>query len=294
MRFSCIAGVTISWATDHSLKQRSSCVILIQNTPPPVSRTAAARRLTAGTMSRAAGTAAKPIASFTKACCRSMTTSAVCAGSRSAKECAAPRRWITHWTITSGMVAPINFIGVPSRSARRRRKRVDELGVAQVCPQRRWNRIAQKLRVFLYLLNVAWAWEDRRDSRVSKWELQRRGDQRHGMTIACRPDRVDPISDLGWSGSVIPTVAACQNAGIVHRAHDDRNARPLAFWQQIIERVLFEERVPTGQKEGIPVAPIHRFQQHFPFVDANPDRPYQTVTAQLFERPVAAVAKYPH
>ena len=65
----------------------SSCVIWTQKTPPPAWRTAAASRLTAGTMSRAAGTTACPTASFMKAFCRSMTTSAVRAGSSSAKQC---------------------------------------------------------------------------------------------------------------------------------------------------------------------------------------------------------------
>ncbi len=84
MRFSRIAGDDISCAIDQSLRQRSSCVMRTQNTPPPASRTAAASRFTAGTMSRAAGHTAWPTASFMKACCRSMTTSAVRAGSSSA------------------------------------------------------------------------------------------------------------------------------------------------------------------------------------------------------------------
>src|SRR5438270_208642 len=105
MRFWRIAGVDISNAIDQSSRQLSSCVICTQKTPPPLRRTAAARRLTAGTMSRAVGTTAWPTASFMKACCRSMTTSAVRAGSSAAKQCSLPRRWTTRRTISSGMTA---------------------------------------------------------------------------------------------------------------------------------------------------------------------------------------------
>src|SRR5438045_3911815 len=45
-----------------------------------------------------------------KACCRSITTSAVRAGSRSAKQCSLPRRATTRRTISSGMTAPFSFI----------------------------------------------------------------------------------------------------------------------------------------------------------------------------------------
>jgi hypothetical protein len=41
-------------------------------------------------------------------------------GTRSVKECSIPRRWITRCTITSGIVAPFSFIGVPL---------IDQLGV---------------------------------------------------------------------------------------------------------------------------------------------------------------------
>src|SRR5215469_1831910 len=112
MRFSRISGVASSKATDQSLRQRSSCVILTQNTPPPVARTAAASRLTAGTISRAAGTTACPTASFMKACCRSITTSAVRLGSRSAKQCSAPRRPTTRCTTKSAIVVPFNLIAI--------------------------------------------------------------------------------------------------------------------------------------------------------------------------------------
>src|SRR6516225_448592 len=114
------------------------------------------------------------------------------------------------------------------------------------------------------------------------------------MTVANCSDRVDPSGDLWRSWLVIPAIASRQNACVVHRADHDRNTRLRAFRQQIVERVLFEEGIPTCQKEGVPVAPFHRLQQRLPLVDADPDRSYQAVTAQFLKRSVSSVAKRPH
>src|SRR6516162_797707 len=246
-------------------------------------------------MSRAAGTAANPTASFIKACWRSMTTSAVRGGSRSAKECSVPRRSITRCTIASGMTAPFSFIEIPPIDlARCRRVRADKLDAAQIRPQPRRDRIAQKLGVFLHLLDITRAGEDCRYGRMGEWKLERRRDHGHSVAVANRPDLLHPSDDRRGSGPVIPAVTPCQNTGVVHRPDHDRNARTHAFRHQVIERILLEECIPTSQKKGVPVSPFHRLQQRFPLVNADSDRAYCAAATQFVERTVSTVAKRPH
>ena len=62
----------------------------------------------------------------------------------------------------------------PIGSGRCRRVRVEQLGIPQIRPQRRRNRIAQKAQIGLEFRDTARTRNDRRDSRVGERKLQRR------------------------------------------------------------------------------------------------------------------------
>ena len=70
------------------------------------------------------------------------------------------------------------------RSRRRWRIWMEQLGLAQIGPQGRGDRVPQELGVSLELIDIARPGEDRRDGWMSQWKLQRRGDERHLMAIA--------------------------------------------------------------------------------------------------------------
>ena len=89
---------------------------MIQNTPPPVARTAEASRFTLGTISRAIGQTAWPTAWSMNAFCRSTTTSAVRFGSRSACGCTTPQRAITRWVTPSGALNQVMAVSVMALS----------------------------------------------------------------------------------------------------------------------------------------------------------------------------------
>jgi hypothetical protein len=114
------------------------------------------------------------------------------------------------------------------------------------------------------------------------------------VTLANRPDCVNPSDDLRRSGLVVPGIAPGEDPGIQRAADDDRHARGKAFWQEIIERRLFEQGIAPGEQKGVPVAPFQRLQQHFLLVDADPDRPHDVAPAQLFEGAIAAFTECAH
>src|SRR5215469_1936083 len=129
---------------------------------------------------------------------------------------------------------------------------------------------------------------------MGEWKLQRSRRQRYLVTIANRLDPVYPSDDLGWRRPIVPGVAPGENAGIQRTADHNRDPGRLAARQQIVERRLLEEGIAAGEKKDVPGAPLHRLQQHLPFVDADPDRLHGAATAQLIERPIAALAERAH
>ena len=174
---------------------------------------------------------------------------------------------------------------------RHRRIGMKQPGLAQIRPQRRRDRMPQQVEIGAEFVGVARPRYDRGDGRMGERELQRGSRQRHGVRIAHRRDRLDPLDDGGRGRVVVPRVAPGEDAGIERPADDDRGAGGDAFRQEIVERRLFEQRIAAGQEEGVPLAPFHRFEKHLALVDTDPDRPDRATVAQAFERPVAAVAQ---
>ena len=150
---------------------------------------------------------------------------------------------------------------------------MEQLGVAQIRPQGRRDRVPQELRISLELIDIARSGEDRRDGWMSEWKLQRRGDERHPMTVADGLYHFDPADDLGRRRPIVPSLAAGENAGIERRPDYDRYPGSQALGKQVIERRLLEERIAPGKKKDVPITPIDRLEQNFPFVDPDPDRP---------------------
>src|SRR5580692_938692 len=150
---------------------------------------------------------------------------------------------------------------------------MEQLGLAQVSPQGRRDRVPQEFGINVELIDVARPWKDRRDGWMGEWKLQRRGDERHPMAIADCFYHFYPAGDLGRRRPIVPSVAACENTGIERCPDYDRYPGSQALGEQIIEGHLLEERITPGKKKDIPITPIDRLAQNFPFVDPDPDCP---------------------
>ena len=114
------------------------------------------------------------------------------------------------------------------------------------------------------------------------------------MAVAHRFDGVDAADNRGWGGPVVPSIAPGENAGIERAADHDRCAGFNTFGQQILERLLFEQRVTAGEQKCIPVAPFESFQQHLTLVDSDADRVHHAATSQFLECAIAALAQNAH
>ena len=118
---------------------------------------------------------------------------------------------------------------------------MEQPGGAQIRPQGRHDRVLQELRVSLELFNAPRPGEDRRDGWMSEWKLQRRGHERHLMTVAYCPYLFDPADDLGRRRPIVPSIAAGENAGIERCPDYDRYPGSQALGEQVIEGRLLEE-----------------------------------------------------
>src|SRR5947209_6336104 len=110
---------------------------------------------------------------------------------------------------------------------------MEQFGVAQIRPQGRRDRVPQELRVSLELIDIARPGEDRCDRWVSEWELQRRSDDRHLMTVTDCPYHFDPADDLGRRRPIVPSFAAGENAGIERCPDYDGYPGPQALTEQV-------------------------------------------------------------
>ena len=106
---------------------------------------------------------------------------------------------------------------------------MEQLGIAQIRPQGRRDRVLQELRVSLELIDIARPGEDRRDGWMSEWKLQRRGDERHLMAVADGLYHFHSADDLGRRRPIVPCIAAGKNAGIEWRPDYDRYPGSQAF-----------------------------------------------------------------
>ena len=105
---------------------------------------------------------------------------------------------------------------------RHRRIGMEQPGLAQFRPQRRRDRMPQQAEIGAEFVGVARPRYDGGDGRMGERELQRGSRQRHGVRIAHRRDRLDPLDDGGRGRGVIPRIAAGEDAGIERPADDDR------------------------------------------------------------------------
>jgi hypothetical protein len=102
---------------DHAVRLASLVVFWIQNTLPPVSRSAAASRLTLGTVAIAVWTGMGVYAGTRKPFCRSTTISAVRRGSMSSWTRSVPRRCSTRSMAHGGIVQSCMVV-LPARVKR--------------------------------------------------------------------------------------------------------------------------------------------------------------------------------
>src|SRR5215475_798125 len=83
---------------------------------------------------------------------------------------------------------------------------------------------------------------------------------------------------------------ACrQDAAVIAASERDRDIPRLTERQEGIERVLFEERVASGEQEAVEVPFAQGLVADLPFVAADADRFDQALRAQFVERLVGAV-----
>src|SRR5207245_1974258 len=142
------------------------------------------------------------------------------------------------------------------RSRRRWCIWMEQLGVAQIGPQGRRDRVSHELCISLELIDIARPGEDRHHGWMSEWKLQRSGDERHMVTAVECPYLFDPAYDLWRGRPIVPTLAAGQNAGIERCPDYDRYPGSQALGEQVIEGRLLEERITSGKKKDIPITPI--------------------------------------
>ncbi|BDZ54083.1 hypothetical protein GCM10025870_11560 [Agromyces marinus] len=102
-------------------------------------------------------------------------------------------------------------------------------------------------------------------------------------------ERVDALEDRRRRGCVVVGGIRCrprpgEQAGVVDRGRDDADAALERGGEQVVERALFEERVPAGEHDDVDVVAADELGGHRGLVHPGPDRTDDALLAQFDER----------
>ena len=114
-------------------------------------------------------------------------------------------------------------------------------------------------------------------------ELDRSGAERDTMPVADLADPAGALDDLRRRGRVVepaPGPRIGEQPAVHDPADQHRDAALLAGRQQLVEGVLFEERVAPGEEDGVHVGLADEAREHLRLVHAGPDSPDQALLAE--------------
>src|SRR5882757_5298988 len=122
---------------------------------------------------------------------------------------------------------------------------------------------------------------------MRQWKLKSCRRQRHLVTVANRFDSAHACNDRGRCGLVIEmqrkTAASSgrQYSRIIRTAYDDGCSPSRASRKQLVQRILFEQRIAPGQKHDVKIELAQHIETNFDFIDADAHGTDGAVGSQL-------------
>ena len=151
--------------------------------------------------------------------------------------------------------------------------------------------------VGLLLGNTASAETDVDHARMGSHELDSGSTEGHTVAAAHRVEAVYPPEDVGGGASVVvPSgvdAARCEDAAVKDASQDHRDAAFLAERKQIVERILFEEGVASGQQETVKIRLLEGRKTNCRFVDAQADGSDDALIPQACQRRIGTCHGFP-